>query len=41
MQMLIDLCGDDENAWTACAKTVQTALEARYALWNSIHDVIT
>jgi Protein of unknown function (DUF3050) len=36
MQMLIDLCGDDDAKWAACAQTVQTALEARVALWDSI-----
>jgi hypothetical protein len=40
MQMLIDLCGDDDEAWSACAATVRTALEARVALWNAIHDTI-
>lgn len=40
MQMLIDLCGDDGDRWTACATTVQTALQARYALWNAINDTI-
>jgi hypothetical protein len=41
MQMLIDLCGDDEDAWTGCATTVQTALRARHALWNAIYDAVT
>ena len=40
MQMLIDLCGDDDGKWAECAKTVQLALEARYALWDSIADAI-
>src|SRR5436305_7601232 len=29
MQMLADLCGDDEEKWQACAETVNTALAAR------------
>jgi hypothetical protein len=36
MQMLIDLCGDDDAKWAACADTVRTALAARVALWDSI-----
>jgi hypothetical protein len=36
MQMLIDLCGDDENKWRECGATVRTALEARLALWDEI-----
>jgi hypothetical protein len=36
MQMLIDLCGDDDARWAECAKTVQLALEARHALWGVI-----
>jgi hypothetical protein len=36
MQMLIDLCGDDDAMWAECAKTVQLALEARQALWGVI-----
>jgi hypothetical protein len=38
MQMLIDLCGDDQSMWDACAGTVNTALQARVALWNGIMD---
>ncbi|HEU5332523.1 MAG TPA: DUF3050 domain-containing protein [Actinocrinis sp.] len=36
MQMLIDLCGDDDAMWDACAATVNQALEAREALWTAI-----
>jgi hypothetical protein len=36
MQMLIDLCGDDDTKWAECSKTVQLALEARHALWDAI-----
>ena len=36
MQMLIDLCGEDQEKWDACAETVNTALEARVALWDGI-----
>jgi hypothetical protein len=36
MQMLIDLCRDDDRKWTECAQTVQLALEARHALWDAI-----
>lgn len=37
MQMLIDLCADDQAAWDECAATVQTALRARATLWDTIH----
>ena len=37
MQMLIDLCGEDDATWAACAETVRTALEARTGLWTAIH----
>jgi hypothetical protein len=40
MQMLIDLCGDDADKWTECAKTVESALEARYTLWGAIAEAI-
>jgi hypothetical protein len=36
MQMLIDLCADDQGAWDECAATVQTALRARAALWDNL-----
>ncbi|MBD0669781.1 DUF3050 domain-containing protein [Streptomyces sp. CBMA156] len=36
MQMLIDLCGDDQDKWDACAETVRTALRARLQLWTAI-----
>lgn len=36
MQMLIDLCGDDNDRWEECAATVQDALRARLALWDAI-----
>jgi hypothetical protein len=41
MQMLIDLCGDDDQMWDQCAETMQVALEARFALWDGITDAIT
>jgi hypothetical protein len=40
MQMLADLCADDEEKWQACADTVNTALAARTRLWDGILDVI-
>lgn len=36
MQMVTDLCGDDEQKWQDCAATVNTALAARARLWDSI-----
>jgi hypothetical protein len=36
MQMIADLCGDDQAMWDECAAVVVTALEARVALWDGI-----
>jgi DUF3050 family protein len=36
MQMLADLCGDDDTKWQQCADTVNRALTARYTLWDGI-----
>jgi hypothetical protein len=36
MQMLIDLCGDDDAKWRECADAASAALEARVRLWDSI-----
>ena len=36
MQMVADLCGDDQAKWDACADTINTALAARARLWDSI-----
>ncbi|MGV9269766.1 DUF3050 domain-containing protein [Kitasatospora sp. NPDC003701] len=38
MQMLIDLCGEDDAKWTACADTVRLALQARVQLWTAIEE---
>jgi hypothetical protein len=36
MQMVTDLCGDDENKWNECAETINLALAARTRLWSGI-----
>jgi Protein of unknown function (DUF3050) len=36
MQMVTDLCGDDETKWQEAAMTVNTALAARAQLWDDI-----
>jgi hypothetical protein len=36
MQMVADLCGDDQAKWDACADTINTALAARARLWDAI-----
>ncbi|MEV6970979.1 DUF3050 domain-containing protein [Hamadaea sp. NPDC051192] len=36
MQMLADLCGDDDTKWAECAETVNNALAARVRLWTGI-----
>ena len=40
MQMVTDLCGDDEQKWQDCAETVNTALAARAQLWDTILTAI-
>jgi hypothetical protein len=36
MQMLADLCGDDDLKWQECVTAVNTALTARVRLWDGI-----
>lgn len=36
MQMLVDLCGDDDGKWADCEKTIKLAFEARVRLWDGI-----
>jgi hypothetical protein len=36
MQMLVDLCGDDDAKWAQCEETVSLALAARLRLWDGI-----
>ncbi len=36
MQMLADLCGDDDTRWQQCADTINQALAARVRLWDGI-----
>lgn len=36
MRMLVDLCGDDEARWRECAQAAQTAIGARFQLWDGI-----
>ncbi len=40
MQMLADLCGDDDVKWQQAADTVNTALAARQELWGGILSAI-
>ena len=40
MQMLADLCGDDDAKWQQCADTVNAALDARVRLWSGILSAI-
>jgi hypothetical protein len=40
MQMLADLCGEDDEKWRQCADTVNTALTARARLWDGILEAI-
>jgi Protein of unknown function (DUF3050) len=41
MQMLADLCGDDEARWAECRDTIDRALAARARLWDGISSAIT
>ncbi len=41
MQMLADLCGDDEEKWQQCAQVVNAALAARTRLWDGILAAVT
>jgi len=36
MQMVTDLCGDDDAKWAECAGTINHALAARARLWDGI-----
>jgi Protein of unknown function (DUF3050) len=36
MQMLADLCGDDNGKWAQCEETINLALAARTRLWDGI-----
>lgn len=40
MQMVSDLCGDDDQKWQASSEAVKIALEARLKLWDGILDAI-
>jgi hypothetical protein len=40
MQMVTDLCGDDDVKWHEAAETVNRALTARYAFWDGILDAV-
>jgi Protein of unknown function (DUF3050) len=40
MQMLVDLCGDDDTKWLECERTINLALTARLALWDGIVEKI-
>lgn len=36
MEMLVDLCGDDEGKWRECAQAAKAAVAARFQLWDGI-----
>jgi hypothetical protein len=40
MQMLVDLCGDDNGKWRECEEIVVTTLTARNRLWDGIVEAI-
>src|SRR5690348_5021733 len=41
MQMLADLCGDDETKWQECVGAVSSTLTARVRLWDGISAAIS
>jgi Protein of unknown function (DUF3050) len=41
MQMLADLCGDDDRKWQECVGAVNSALSARVRLWDGITAAVT
>jgi hypothetical protein len=41
MQMLADLCGEDDVKWAECADTINLALVARARLWDGILAAIS
>ena len=41
LRMVADLCGHDEAYWHEAAEAAASALEARLALWDSIHAQLT
>jgi hypothetical protein len=40
MQMVAQLCKNDERKWTECTETVNLALEARARLWDGVLETI-
>jgi hypothetical protein len=40
MQMLADLCGDDDAKWAQCEETINRALAARTRLWDGIRTAV-
>lgn len=40
MQMLADLCGENDEKWRECEETINTALAARSRLWDGILGAI-
>jgi Protein of unknown function (DUF3050) len=36
MQMLVDLCGNDDAKWRECALSAERALAARFRLWDGV-----
>jgi hypothetical protein len=40
MQMLADLCGDDDGKWAECEETINLAFAARTRLWDGISGTI-
>lgn len=40
LQMIMELCGDDDKKWQECLEVAKKSLQMRITLWNSISDCI-
>ena len=40
MQMITELCGDDEKKWSEVEEIARFSLEKRIVLWNAIEDIL-
>jgi hypothetical protein len=40
VQMVLELCGDDDDRWAGAQQAVTTALQARRRLWDGIREAI-
>ena len=41
LEMIVELCGDDQQKWSEVLETAKASLEVRIALWDYIADAIS